>query len=79
MNARQKIDKLIIDHQKEFGFHSNFDFMNELLAEIEEERDAFAAGFLKWYRNNAVPSKTGHLSSEQILEQYKKTLLIRFV
>jgi hypothetical protein len=48
--------------------------IKRILHEQEQERDTFAAGFLKWYRNNAIPSETGHLSSEQLLEQYKATL-----
>jgi hypothetical protein len=69
MKAIEKIHKLILDHQNEFGFHSNFDFMNEALDELEKERDEFAIAFANWLMERYLLS-----TSEQLIDQFKKTL-----
>ena len=83
MNATEKIHKLILKHQKEFGFHSNFDFMNEALDELEKERDEFAVRLLKWVNDNYDGLEHGgwrlgegypECTDMQILEEFKKTL-----
>ena len=74
MNARKKINKLILEHQKEFGFHSNFGFMNELLAELEEERDEFAKGFVIFVIERIPKMVANKQTGTELLKEFKATL-----